>query len=190
MTSCAASRRGVDSAVRSARKRRIARTQKRSGVRSISQSACWLAHAVKNQDTTMEAKNTSINQAGVMHNCLYMMSLAMDRIVRESEYIMSKHSELFVKEKKQQFNRYAKTIRDAIFQQDKLTQDIWDMEARNDYRNVDFWLEQGNELARLILLFADRSSDQNNVDKVFSLLRSLPGEGIVDEELLKLFYLK
>jgi hypothetical protein len=119
-----------------------------------------------------------------------MMSLAMDRIVRESEYIMSKHSELFVKEKKQQFNRYAKTIRDAIFQQDKLTQDIWDMEARNDYRNVDFWLEQGNELARLILLFADRSSDQNNVDKVFSLLRSLPGEGIVDEELLKLFYLK
>jgi len=28
------------------------------------------------------------------------------------------------------------------------------------------------------------------VDKVFHLLRSLPGEGIVDEELLKNFYLK
>lgn len=135
-------------------------------------------------------KNTSINQAGIIHNALYMMSLAMDRLIREVEPIMRKHSESFVREKKQQFTRYSKMVKDACRMQDDLTQDIWDMEARNSYRNVDFWLEQGNELARLILLFADRSSDQNNVDKVFSLLRSLPGEGIVDEELLNLFYLK
>lgn len=141
-------------------------------------------------NATMETKNTSINQAGIIHNCLYMMSLAMDRLLREVEPIMNKHSESFVREKKQLFSRYSKTVKDACRLQDELTQDIWDMEAKHDYRNVDFWLEQGNELARLNLLFADRSSDQNNVDKVFSLLRSLPGEGIVDEELLNLFYLK
>ncbi len=137
-----------------------------------------------------QKKNTSINQAGIIHNCLYMMSLAMDRLMREVEPIMSKHSESFVREKKHLFGRYSKTVKDACRLQDELTQDIWDMEAKHNYRNVDFWLEQGNELARLILLFADRSSDQNNVDKVFSLLRALPGEGIVDEDLLKLFYLK
>jgi hypothetical protein len=137
-----------------------------------------------------QKKNTSINQAGIIHNCLYMMSLAMDRLIREVEPIMENHSESFDKKKKSQFKRYALTVRDAIFQQDRLTQDIWDMEEKHNYRNVDFWLEQGNELARLILLFADRSSDQNNVDKVFSLLRALPGEGIVDEDLLKLFYMK
>ena len=141
--------------------------------------------------TTMEdKKNSSINQAGIIHNCLYMMSLAMDRLVREVEPIMRNHSESFVREKKQLFSRYSKTVKDACRLQDELTQDIWDMEEKHNYRNVDFWLEQGNELARLILLFADRSSDQNNVDKVFSLLRSLPGEGIVDEDLLDLFYLK
>lgn len=139
----------------------------------------------------MEDKNnTSINQAGIIHNCLYMMSLAMDRLMREVEPIMKKHSESFVREKKHLFSRYSKTVKDALRLQDELTQDIWDMEEKHNYRNVDFWLEQGNELARLILLFADRSSDQNNVDKVFSLLRSLPGEGIVDEDLLDLFYLK
>lgn len=137
-----------------------------------------------------QKKNTSIKQAGIIHNCLYMMSLAMDRLMREVEPIMSKHSESFVREKKHLFGRYSKTVKDACRLQDELTQDIWDMEEKHNYRNVDFWLEQGNELARLILLFADRSSDQNNVDKVFSLLRALPGEGIVDEDLLKLFYLK
>jgi len=138
----------------------------------------------------MGNKNTSINQAGIIHNCLYMMSLAMDRLVREVEPIMNKHSESFKREKKMMFNRYSKTVKDACRLQDEITQDIWDMEQKHDYRNVDFWLEQGNELARLILLFADRSSYQDNVDKVFLLLRSLPGEGIVDEELLKNFYLK
>ncbi len=139
----------------------------------------------------MEDKNnTSINQAGIIHNCLYMMSLAMDRLMREVEPIMKKHSESFVREKKLLFGRYSKTVKDALRLQDELTQDIWDMEEKHNYRNVDFWLEQGNELARLILLFADRSSDQNNVDKVFTLLRSLPGEGIVDEDLLDLFYMK
>lgn len=138
----------------------------------------------------MEAKNTSINQAGVIHNCLYMMSLAMDRLMREVEPIMNRHSESFVREKKKLFTRYLKTVKEACILQDEITQDIWDMEAKHDYRNVDFWLAQCNELARLILLFADRSSYQENVDKVFSLLRSLPGEGIVDENLLGLFYLR
>lgn len=136
------------------------------------------------------AKNTSVHQAGIIHNCLYMMSLAMDRLMREVEPIMRKHSEPFVREKKQMFSRYLKTVKEACLLQDEITQDIWDMDAKHNYRNVDLWLGQSNELARLVLLFADRSSDQNNVDKVFSLLRSLPGEGIVDEELLKLFYLQ
>ena len=91
----------------------------------------------------MEDKNnTSINQAGIIHNCLYMMSLAMDRLMREVEPIMNRHSESFVREKKKLFTRYLKTVKEACILQDEITQDTWDMEAKHDYRNVDFWLAQ------------------------------------------------
>ena len=52
------------------------------------------------------------------------------------------------------------------------------------------WQEEANELARLILLYADRSANQDVVDAIFKFIREQPGEGIVDEELLKNFYLK
>lgn len=138
----------------------------------------------------MDAKNTPINQAGVETNMLYLMSLAMDRILRDNERIMSKYRESFVREKKQLFNRYSKMVRDACIIQDQLTQDIWDVEEKNEYRNVDLWLGQSNELARLMLLFADRSRDQETVDKIFKFIREQPGEGIVDEKMLESFYLK
>lgn len=137
-----------------------------------------------------DKKNTPINQAGLETNALYLMSLAMDLILRNNEWLMSKQREAFKREKKQLFNRYSKAVRDACLLQDQLTQDIWDIEERHNYRNVDLWLDQANELARLILLFADRSSDQDTVDKIFSFIRSLQGEGIVDEKMLESFYLR
>lgn len=138
----------------------------------------------------MAANNTLVNQSGIIVNAAYLMSLAMDRMLRVSELLMSRNRELFVREKKQLFSRYTQAVRTACLLQDMLTQDIWDMDAKHDYKNVDMWLDQSNELARLILLFADKSRDQEDVDKVFSTLRSMEGEGIVDEKLLEYFYLK
>ena len=138
----------------------------------------------------MEGNNTLVNQSGIIVNAAYLMSLAMDRMLRVSELLMSRNRELFVREKKQLFSRYTQAVRTACLLQDMLTQDIWDMDAKHDYKNVDMWLDQSNELARLILLFADKSRDQEDVDKVFSTLRAMEGEGIVDEKLLEYFYLK
>lgn len=138
----------------------------------------------------MEKKNIPVHQAGVETNCIYMMSLAMDLILRHSEWLMSKQRECYKKEKKQLFNRYVKAVRDACIIQDQLTQDIWDAEEKNDYRNVDAWLNQANELARLILLFADKSANQDVCNNIFKFIREQPGEGIVDEKMLESFYLK
>jgi len=138
----------------------------------------------------MEAKNTPEKQAGTITNCLYLMSLAMDIMLRRAEWLMSKNREAFKREKKQQFNRYTQAVRTACVLQDGLTQDIWDVEADYDYKNVDVWLEQANELARLVLLFADRSVDVDVVAEIFKFIREQPGEGIVDEKLLEHFYLK
>jgi len=138
----------------------------------------------------MEKKNSSINQAGVETNVLYMMSLAMDLILRDNEWRMSKQREAFKKEKKQLFTRYAQAVRNACYLQDQLAQDIYDVDEKNNWKNIPLWQEEANELARLILLYADRSSCQEVVDEIFRHIRSLPGEGIVDEKMLDAFRLK
>ena len=135
-------------------------------------------------------KNSALNQAGMMTNTLYMMSLAMDRIMRTCEWLMAKNSEAWKREKKQIFTRYTKAVRTACILQDMLTQDIYDCDEKHDYRNVDVWLEEANELARLVLLFADKSVNPDAIDDIFKHIRSITGEGIVDEKLLESFYLK
>lgn len=131
-----------------------------------------------------------IKQASCETNVLYMMSIAMDLILRNNEWLMAKVRQYFRHDKKQVFTRYTKAVRDACYLQDLLMQDVFDVDEKNDFRNVQTWQVEANELARLILLFADRSADQNVVDGIFKFIRSTPGEGIVDEQLLSNFYLK
>lgn len=139
----------------------------------------------------MEDKTDKIErQCGTMTNAAYLMSLALDLILRESEWKMRFRNEVYRKEKRQTFTRYAKAVRTACILQDQLTQDIWDVEEKYNYKNVDLWLDQANELARLILLFADRSADDDVVNNIFKFIREQPGVGIVDEKLLDDFRLK
>ena len=137
-----------------------------------------------------DKKNTPYRQAGLETNALYMMSLAMDLILRHNEWLMSKQREAFKREKKQLFTRYTKAVRDACFLQDLLTQDIYDCDEKHDFRNIPVWQEEANELARFVLMFADRSSDADSVASIFAFIREQPGEGIVDENMLDNFRLK
>ena len=131
-----------------------------------------------------------LKQASCETNVLYMMSLAMDLILRNNEWLMSRQREFFRRDKKQLFTRYTKTVRDACYLQDLLTQDIFDADEKNNYRNIQIWQDEANELSRLVLLFADRSADQDVVDRIFAFIREQPGEGIVTEEMLESVYLK
>ena len=123
-------------------------------------------------------------------NTIYMMSLAMDLIIRDIEWRMSKNRDSFRKDKKQLFTRFMQAVKTACILQEDMTQDIYNEDEKHDYRNVQIWQEEANELARLMLLFADRSADQDVVDKIFSFIREQPCEGIVDEKMLDNFRLR
>ena len=131
-----------------------------------------------------------LKQASCETNTIYLMSLAMDLILRNNEWLMAKNREAFKREKKQVFTRYTKAVRDACYLQDMLMQDIFEVDERNDFKNIQIWQEEANELARLVLLFADRSADQQVVDNIFKFVREQPADGIVTEEMLQSFYLK
>lgn len=138
----------------------------------------------------MESKVDELKQVSTEVNTIYMMSLAMDLILRDAEWRMRKHREAFKHEKRQLFTRFTKAVRDACYLQDHLTQDIFDCDEKHDWKNIPVWQEESNELARLILLFADRSSDADVVDRIFSFVREQPAEGIVTDGMLESFYLK
>lgn len=135
-------------------------------------------------------KNEELKQVSTEVNVIYMMSLAMDLILRDADWRMRRRKEAFKQEKKQLFTRFTKAVRDACYLQDLLTQDIFDCDEKHDWKNIPVWQEEANELARLILLFADRSADADVVEKIFTFVREQPADGIVTEKLLESFYLK
>jgi len=131
-----------------------------------------------------------MKQIEVETSVLYIMSIAMDLIMRDCERRMQRNRVVWKKDKKKKFEDYLRYVRATCSVNDSLTQDIYDADKKNQYKNVDMWFRDGNDMARLLLLFADHSTDQVSVDTIFKTLRSLKGEGIVTEEMLNKFYLQ
>lgn len=122
-------------------------------------------------------------------NVLYMMALAMDLILRDCERRMAAGRAGWKHEKKSVFTRFMKAVKDACLLNEMLTQDIYDVDEKHSFKNIPVWQEEANELARLVLLYADKSSDVDAVEKIHSYIRSFKGDGIADDELLERFYL-
>ena len=129
-------------------------------------------------------------QIAVLVNTIYMMSLAMDLMIREIERKMRAEGATFRREKRQIFTRFMKAVNTACILQEELTQDIFREDEKHNFKNIQIWQDEANELARLVLLYADKSADQDVCDKIHAFIREQPGDGIVTEEMLKSFYLK
>ena len=119
-----------------------------------------------------------------------MAALSLELMLRDVEQRLNMQGSTFKREKRQTFSRFLDYTKKALYQAEQLTQDIFDVDAENKWKNIPVWQEESNELARLILLYADRSADMDSVFKVFKTLREIEGEGIVDEKMLNNYRLK
>ena len=131
-----------------------------------------------------------ITVQSVETNVLYMGVMALDLILRDTERRMKAAGGEFKYEKKMAFNRFFKAVKEACLMAERLQDDVVDSTAKSSYKDYDVWLGEANELARLILLFADKSTVDHNSDAVFDRLESLDGEGIITDEVLQRFYLQ
>lgn len=128
--------------------------------------------------------------ADILINILYVMALAMDRIVRVIEMLLNQKEHTFHRERKMRFNQLIESAKNI-----KRINDILDYE---DYKEAlegreeiyQYYQEDAYKLCRLILLFADRDAiSEDNSNKVFKLLRELDGTGDITEDEIKWFYL-
>ena len=131
-----------------------------------------------------------IDVESVEANPLYMMSQAMDLILKDADRRMRAKRGEFRHEKKYLFNRYAKAVKEACVLSEQLGEDIITSAATKDFKEFDTWQEESNELARLMLLYADKSSEEGATEAIFGYLNSFRGAGIITEDVLKRFYLK
>lgn len=136
----------------------------------------------------MSARSVSIED--VEANVLYMMSQAMDLILRDADRRMRGRGGEFKREKKQLFRRYSDAVRTACVISERLGDDVIASACGKGFRDFDLWREESNELARLILLFADKSSEDGASDAIFGYLQSFKGAGIIDNDTLDKFRLK
>lgn len=123
-------------------------------------------------------------------NVLYIMTYAMDLMARDMDRKFRSEGGFFHQHKKMLFHRYTESIRQAIELSRQINDAVEQVTAPGGYKDLDKFAADGNEMARLLLAYADKSDIGDNIKAVFSLLRELPGGGLVTEEKLKRFYLR
>lgn len=137
-------------------------------------------------------KEELVKRSDFLTNAAYMTALALDLMVRESERTLNQltPAQGWKFEKKQMFRQYVDYVKNACITNDKIVQDIYDLEAKNKYKYVQVWQEEANELARFILMIADRTTDIDVVNAIHAFIREQPSDGLATEDLLQKFYLK
>ena len=141
-------------------------------------------------------EKNKVTPGDVEVNCLFMMSQAMDLILRDVDLRMKQMAAKegktggFKQSKKMLFRRFTDAVRSACIMAEQLNEDILAIEQPKHFKDYDIWLNESNELARLILLYADKSSEEGATESIFGYLNSFHGAGIINEQSLKPFYLK
>lgn len=134
-----------------------------------------------------------VKRSDFLTNAAYLTALTLDLMIRESEKALGQltPAQGWKFEKKQMFSRFTEYVKNACLMNEKITQDIYDLEEKNSYfKYVQVWQEEANELARFILMIIDRITDVDTVNKIHAFIREQPSDGIATEELLQKFYLK
>lgn len=123
-------------------------------------------------------------------NTMYIMALALERIANDVERRLNAQQCTFRREKRMRFNNIIKAIKNMKMNCDLIDQIDFAEGLAGRYENYQSYQEDAYRLARIILLCADRDTDDpSNLFEVQKLLRSQKGAGIVTEDVLSRFYL-
>lgn len=123
-------------------------------------------------------------------NTMYIMALALERIANDVERRLNAQKCTFKQEKKMRFGNIIKAIKNMKMNCDVIDQIDFAEGLKGRYENYQSYQEDAYRLARIILLCADRDTDDpSNLYEVQKLLRSQKGANIITEDVLSRFYL-
>ena len=124
-------------------------------------------------------------------NVTYVIALALSMLINDIEKSLLSRRVRYKQDRKRRVNNIISSIKEIKRNLDIIDYIDFAEDLEGHYDAYQYYQEDAAELARLVLLFADRQGhNPDNANEVFRLLRSQKGEGIIDEETLKRFYLK
>ena len=124
-------------------------------------------------------------------NVTYVIALALSMLINDIKKSLISRKVRYKQDRKRRFNNIISSIKEIKRNLDIIDYIDFAEDLEGHYDAYQYYQEDAAELARLVLLFADRQGhNPDNANEVFRLLRSQKGEGIIDEETLKRFYLK
>lgn len=134
------------------------------------------------------------NVESILVNMAYASAFAAERMILVLEKHLNSRGERLRHDKKYNFGMLRKSLQaakryyDFAFDDD-LIRAVCNSGEITDYDRAH---EDANEIARLLLLYADRCGfNQKNYEELFRILRNMPnGLGEITEDVLKDFYMK
>lgn len=139
-------------------------------------------------------KTREFDVEGLLVNMAYTAAFAAERLLLVLEKYLNARGERLRHDKKYNFGMLRKSLQaakryyDFAFDDD-LIKAVYNSGEMTDYDRAH---EDANEIARLLLLYADRCGyNQKNYEELFKTLRAMPdGLGKITEDVLKDFYMK
>lgn len=137
----------------------------------------------------METKKRTF--CDVLINIIYVMAMAMERMIRVTEILMLREKHEWKYEKKMRFNEIIKCIKRIKSLNDAIDQDEYAQACEGRGEFYQYYQEDAYKLCRFILFFCDRDTVSEELsNETFKLMRSQKGTGEIDEEEdMKWFYL-
>lgn len=130
---------------------------------------------------------------GIMTNMAYTAAFAAERLMIVLDRYLRRKGEHLRHDKKHNFTMLRRSLQaarryyDLAFDEDLINA----VTHSGEMQDYDRAHEDANEVARLLLLYADRCGyDQRNYEELFRTLRGMDGLGKITEEVLEDFYMK
>lgn len=134
-----------------------------------------------------------LNAADIRVNLMHLTARALDILVTDTVNTLTAGQYEWQKESKQAFNRYIKCVKDSCYWFQKAIEEEVEYavdKSGEGWDLYDSYLEDANEIVRLLMLYMDRSHELANRDKVFRFLREIPEQGLFTEQEIDKFRMK
>ena len=128
--------------------------------------------------------------ADILINIIYVMAMAMDRMIRVTEILMLREKNGWKREKKMRFKEMIRCAERIKALNNVLDYEDYNEACKDNGEFYQYYQEDAYKLCRFLLLFCDRDAiSEDNSNETLKLMRSQEGTGNIDEEDMKFFYL-
>ena len=145
----------------------------------------------KTKRRIMETKKKKKPLADILVNIIYIMAMAMDRMIRVAEILMLRDKKRWKQEKKMRFNEMIRCAERIKALNNIIDYEDYDEVCKEHGEFYQLYQEDAYKLCRLLLLFCDRDAVSEELsNETFKFIRSQEGTGNIGEEEMSYFYLK